>query len=145
MTRLLNLIPRTASLLPASDRLESFFDNWNLPVLFDEDTTWIPAFDIAEKEEEYLITAELPGMDMKDIDITFTDGLLTVKGEKKQEKEDKGKDYHRIERRYGSFQRSFRVPEKVDTNKIEASYKDGILKLVLPKAEESRAKKIKVS
>jgi HSP20 family protein len=145
MTRLLNLIPRTASLLPASDRLESFFDNWNLPVLFDEDTTWIPAFDIAEKEEEYLITAELPGMDMKDIDITFTDGLLTVKGEKKQEKEDKGKDYHRIERRYGSFQRSFRVPEKVDTNKIEASYKDGILKLVLPKAEESRAQKIKVS
>jgi HSP20 family protein len=143
MTRLLNLIPRSASLLPASDRLESFFDNWNLPVLFDEDGTWIPAFDIAEKEEEYLITAELPGMDMKDIDITFTDGLLTVKGEKKQEKEDK--DYHRIERRYGSFQRSFRVPEKVDTNKIEASYKDGILKLVLPKAEESRAKKIKVS
>jgi len=92
-----------------------------------------------------LITAELPGMDMKDIDITFTEGLLTVKGEKKQEKEDKDKDYHRIERYYGSFHRSFRVPEKVETNKIEASYKDGILKLILPKAEESRAKKIKVT
>jgi HSP20 family protein len=145
MTRLLNLIPRSASLLPGSDRLDSFFDNWNLPALFDEDNKWMPAFDIAEKEEEYLITAELPGMDMKDIDITFTEGLLTVKGEKKQEKEDKNKDYHRIERCYGSFQRTFRVPEKVETNKIEASYKDGILKLILPKAEESRAKRIKVT
>lgn len=126
MTRLLNLISRSASLLPASDRWDSLFDNWNLPALFDEDSTWMPAFDIAEKEDEYLITAELPGMDMKDIDITFTEGLLTVKGEKKQEKEDKDKDYHRIERYYGSFHRSFRVPEKVETNKIEASYKDGI-------------------
>jgi HSP20 family protein len=145
MTRLLSLIPRTGSFLPTRDLFDRFFDEWDMPSLFDEDNKWMPAFDIAEKEGEYLVTAELPGMDMKDIDITFTDGLLTVKGEKKQEKEEKDKDYHRIERRYGSFQRSFRVPQKVDTNKIEASYKDGILKLVLPKAEESRAKKIKVT
>ncbi len=144
MTRLLDLIPRSASFMPAIGRFDSFFDNWELPALFDEDSTWIPAFDVAEKEKEYVVSAELPGMDMKDIDITFTEGLLSVKGEKKQEKEDEDENYYRIERRYGSFHRSFRVPEKVESDKIEASYKDGILKLRLPKAEVSVAKKIKV-
>jgi len=91
-----------------------------------------------------LISAELPGIDIKDVDITLSDGLLTVKGEKKHEKEDKGEDYHRIERRYGSFNRSFRIPGKVDTDKVDANYKNGILKLTLPKAEESKTKKIEV-
>jgi len=144
MTRLLSLIPRTSSFLPTRDLFDRFFDEWDMPSLFDEDTKWVPAFDITENEKEYLISAELPGIDIKDVDITLSDGLLTVKGEKKHEKEDKGEDYHRIERRYGSFNRSFRIPGKVDTDKVDANYKNGILKLTLPKAEESKTKKIEV-
>jgi len=144
MTRLLSLIPRTSSFLPTRDLFDRFFDEWDMPSLFDEDTKWVPAFDITENEKEYLISAELPGIDIKDVDITLSDGVLTVKGEKKHEKEDKGEDYHRIERRYGSFHRSFRIPGKVETEKVDANYKNGILKLTLPKAEGSQAKKIEV-
>jgi len=144
MTRLFSLIPRTSSYLPTRDLFDRFFDEWDMPSLFDEDIKWVPAFDMKENEKEYLISAELPGIDIKDVDITLSDGLLTVKGEKKHEKEDKGEDYHRIERRYGSFNRSFRIPGKVDTDKVDANYKNGILKLTLPKAEESKTKKIEV-
>jgi HSP20 family protein len=81
---------------------------------------------------------------VKDLDVTLLDGLLTVKGEKKQEKEDKDENYHRVERHYGSFERSFRIPEKVKADKLEATYKDGILKIFLPKSEASEVKKIEV-
>ena len=104
MTRLLSLIPRTGTFMPSRDLFDRFFDDWSLPALFTEENAWIPAFDITENEKEYVVTAELPGIDVKDVDITFTEGVLSVKGEKKHEKEDKGEDYHRIERHYGSFQ-----------------------------------------
>jgi HSP20 family protein len=91
-----------------------------------------------------VVTAEIPGIDAKDLDVTLSDGILTVKGEKKQEKEDKGENYHRVERSYGSFHRSFRIPEKVESEKVDASYKDGVLKLTLLKAETSEPKKIEV-
>lgn len=112
--------------------------------LFGEEATLVPAFDISETEKEYMITGEIPGIDVKDLDITLLDGMLTIKGEKKKEKEDTDENYHRIERHYGSFQRNFRIPEKVKTDKLDATYKDGVLKLTLPKAEASEAKKIEV-
>lgn len=144
MTRMLNLIPRTLSFLPERHLFDSFFEDWS-PEIFDKERTWIPAFDISENEKEYTLTAELPGIDAKDLDITLSDGILTVKGEKKQEKEDKGENYHRIERSYGSFQRSFHIPEKVKTEKVDANFKDGILKLILEKDEKSETKKITVN
>ena len=144
MTRILNLIPRTGSFLPGRDLFDHFFDDWNVPALFNEGREWVPAFDITENEKEYVVNAELSGIDMKDLEVTLTDGILTVKGEKKQETEENGEDYHRIERRYGSFHRSFRIPKKVQTDKVDASYKDGILELTLPKSEESQVKKIEV-
>ena len=144
MTRMLDLVPRTFAFRPAKDIFERLFEDFNLPALSDGEPAWIPVFDISENEKEYVVTAELPGIDSKDLDVTLSDGVLTVKGEKKRESEDKGKNYHRVERSYGSFKRSFRIPEKVQMDKVDAKYKDGILKLTLEKAEESEVKKIAV-
>ena len=144
MSRFLSLIPRRNSLTPSVDLFDRFFDDWRLPSLFSDEDTWVPAFDIKENDKEYEVTAELPGIDPKDIDITLSEGILSVKGEKKHEEEEKGEDYHRIERRYGSFHRSFRIPGKVDVDKIDANYKDGVLKLMIPKSEGSETKKIDV-
>ena len=106
----------------------------------------MPAVDIAESEKAYEITAELPGMDEKNIEVKVTDGSLTIKGEKQEEKEEKEKDYYLQERRYGSFERSFELPESVDPDKIEASFKKGVLTVTLPKKAEAQkpAKKIEV-
>ena len=106
----------------------------------------MPAVDIAETDKAYEITAELPGMDEKNIEVKFADGVLTIKGEKKEEKEEKKKDYYLSERSYGSFQRSFQVPDGVDTDKIEATFKKGVLTVTLPKSAEAQkaAKKIDV-
>ena len=144
MTRMLNLIPRTLPFVPARGLFDRFFEDWDVPVLFNEKKTWVPAFDISENEKEYIVTGELPGIDAKDLDITLSDNILTVKGEKKEEKEDKGENCHRVERSYGSFQRSFHIPEKVQMEKVDATYKDGILKLTLKKDEKSEVKKIEV-
>ena len=147
MTRMLQLVPRRESflsLIPEMDMFDRFFNDLALPEFFGEERVVVPAFDISETEKEYVISGEIPGMDAKDLDITLLDGCLTVKGEKKQEKEEKNENYHRVERHYGSFQRSFRIPDKVKTDKLDATYKDGILKLTLPKAEVSEAKKIEV-
>lgn len=143
MTSILNLVPRTFSFLPERDIFDRFFEDWS-PELLDKDRNWIPAFDISENDKEYTLTAEMPGIDAKDLDITISDGILTVKGEKKREKEDKGENYHRVERSYGSFQRSFHIPEKVKTEKVDATFKDGVLKLILEKDEKSETKKITV-
>jgi HSP20 family protein len=103
-----------------------------------------PVVDVAEREKDYEITAELPGMDEKDIEVSLSDDVLTIKGEKKEEKEERQKDYHVSERRYGSFQRSLRVPDGVDANKIEAKFKNGVLTLILPKSPEAQKKKKKI-
>ena len=145
MTRMLGLIPKTFPFVLERGFFDRFFEGWDYPALLDEERTWVPAFDISENEKEYILTAELPGVDAKDLDITLSEGILTVKGEKKQEKEDNGENYHRIERTYGSFQRSFHLPEKVQTDKVDAAYKDGILKLTLKKDEKSEVKKITVN
>ena len=127
------------------DVFDRFLEDTAVHSFLREGKMFVPAFDITEGEKEYTVIAELPGMDEKDLNVTFTDGILTVKGEKKQESEDKGETYHRIERRYGSFQRSFRIPDHIQADKIEATYKDGVLKLTIPKSEESEPKKIEIN
>jgi HSP20 family protein len=105
---------------------------------------WSPAVDITEKEGEYLVNVELPGVDRDDVKITLESNILTVKGEKKQEKEEKGENYHRVERSYGSFQRSFTLPTTVKNDKIDASFRDGVLTILLPKEGEAKPKLIEV-
>jgi len=97
-----------------------------------------PAVDFLEKDKEYEITAELPGLDDKNVEVKLSNGTLTVSGEKKEEKEEKKEGYYFSERRYGSFQRAFRIPEGVDTDKIEASFEKGVLKIRLPKTPEAQ-------
>ncbi len=137
-----SLIPRTSLIPGGRDFFDRFFEDEFLPLRGEKN--WAPAFDISENEKEYMVSAELPGIDEKDLDITITGGMLSVKGEKKKEKEEKGETYHRIERSYGSFSRSFRIPDAVQEDKVGATYKDGILKLILPKAKESTVKKITI-
>jgi len=113
----------------------------------DEDYTfssWTPAVDIAEHDNEYLVKAELPGVNKDEVKLTLENNILTIRGEKKQEKETKKENYHRVERNYGSFQRSFTLPAAVKADKIDASYKDGILTVSLPKSEEAKPKQIEV-
>ena len=114
---------------------------------FQREATWAmaPAVDVAETEKAYEITAELPGMDEKNIEVKFADGVLTIKGEKQEEKEEKKKDYYLSERSYGSFQRSFQVPARVDADKIEASFKKGVLTVTLPKSAEAQQSEKKIT
>ena len=113
----------------------------------DEDysfSSWTPAVDIAEHDDEYLVKVELPGVNKDEVKLTLENNILTIRGEKKQEKETKKENYHRVERSYGSFQRSFTLPAAVKSDKIDASYKDGILTVSLPKVEEAKPKQIEV-
>ena len=105
-----------------------------------------PAVDITESEKAYELTAELPGMDEKNIEVKVANGNLIIKGEKQEEKEEKKKDYYMRERKFGSFERRFELPESVDADKIEANFKKGVLTLTLPKKVEAQkpAKKIEV-
>ena len=105
---------------------------------------WTPTVDISETEAEYAIKAELPEVKKEDVKVTVEDGVLTIQGERKQEKEEKGRKYHRIERAYGRFVRSFTLPDTVDEGKVRAEYADGVLKLHLPKSEKAKPKQIDV-
>jgi HSP20 family protein len=126
------------------DRLwESFFEG-RPGKKAEEAAEWLPSLDVAETKNDLVVKAELPGMDPKDIDISLAEGVLTIKGEKKQEKEEKEENYHLIERSYGSFVRSVRLPKEVQSEKINASYKNGILRVTLPKSEEAKKKEIKI-
>jgi len=104
-----------------------------------------PAVDVAEQDGGYEITAELPGMDASNVEVKFADGVLTIKGEKKEEKEEKKKDYYMSERRFGSFQRSFRLPDGIDADKIAASFKNGVLSVTLPKSVEAQKSEKKIT
>ena len=108
--------------------------------------TFTPRVDVSETDKEIKVSAELPGMDEKDLDVSLTRDTLTIKGEKKEEKEDKGKDYYRMERSYGSFVRSIPLPFDIDTDKVQATFKKGVLQVVLPKSAKAiqEAKKIAV-
>lgn len=106
---------------------------------------WNPSVDILENENDFVIKVELPEVEEKAIDMKIEKSVLTVKGERRMEDEETKKNYRRMERRYGSFQRSFRLPDSVDTDKITARLKQGLLKIVLPKKEETKPRNIKVN
>ena len=105
---------------------------------------WNPDVDIRETDNEVVVKAEIPGMEQKDINISIKDSVLTLKGEKKQEKEEKEANYHRVERTYGSFTRMFTLPTTVVADKATAKYNKGVLSITLPKAEEAKPKEIAV-
>jgi HSP20 family protein len=141
------------------DRLFENFDHdfWRSPFrrsMFDVEPFWrreltwgapAPAVDIVEKDNAYEIHAELPGLDEKNVEVKLVNGGLTIKGEKKEEKEEKKKDYYLHERHFGSFERYFRVPEGVDADKIEASFKKGVLTVTLPKKAEAQKPEKKIA
>jgi HSP20 family protein len=126
--------------------MDRVFDNFLGPrwpslglLLRDSDRTPAlhPTVDVRESDKEIVVEAELPGLDEKDVEIILRDGVLAIKGEKKSEREEKRDDYHLSERRYGSFQRSFRVPDTVDEDKVTAAFTKGVLKVTLPKRPET--------
>jgi HSP20 family protein len=107
--------------------------------------SWAPSVDIFEHEGNLVLKAELPGVDPKDVDVRVENNVLTLRGERKFESEVKREKYHRVERAYGTFSRSFTLPNVVDTEKIKAEYKDGVLQVTLPQREEAKPKQIQVS
>ena len=128
--------------------------SWNddlVKTFFNEDRyltrnsdVYYPAVDIEENEDAYRVFIELPGMEKKDIKISFQDDVLTISGEKKDQKEDKDRNYHYFERRFGKFERSFRIHTDVIEDKIDAGFKDGVLTVDMPKAEIAKPKEIEV-
>lgn len=130
--------------------VERLFDDWmpsrrlfdfELPRVARANWQFAPAMDVVEKDDAFEITAELPGLDEKDVEVKLANQTLTIKGEKSEEREDKQKDYYLSERRYGSFQRSFRVPDSVDPETIEAKFAKGVLTVKMPKTAEAKAEK----
>jgi HSP20 family protein len=105
---------------------------------------WTPLADITEDEKEYLIKAELPEMRKEDVKVTVENGVLTISGERKFEKEEKKRKYHRVERGYGTFMRSFALPDDADFNKVNAEFKSGVLTVHVPKSEQAKPKQIEV-
>jgi HSP20 family protein len=143
------------SLRQEVDRLFEEFQlsSWRSPFgrgLFDVQPFWrgevkAPAVDIVDTDKAYEIIAELPGMDESNIDVKLSDGTLTIKGEKRDEMEEKKKDYYLSERRYGSFQRSFGIPDGVDADRIEANFKNGVLTVTLPKTPQAQKSEKKIA
>ncbi len=125
------------------DWFESFFRGLDRPLSFFGQRAW-PAIDVAERDETVLVRAEVPGLKPEEIDISVYGDTLTISGEKKESKEDQGDGFYHVESSYGSFRREVTLPTDVDESKIEATCKDGVLSITLPKAEKSKAVKVKV-
>jgi HSP20 family protein len=123
-----------------SDIIDEFFND----AVATRQSAFAPSIDISETEKQFLIDVELPGVNKDDIEVNLENGRLTISGERKFESEENGKQYHRVESHYGSFTRSFQLPENVDDKSISASYKDGILNITIDKSEEKMKKQIKV-
>ena len=126
---------------PEADR---FFNSFGLD-FNTTDSVWSPSVDISETENHYEVKAEVPGLKKEDIKLAVEDNVLTLSGEKKTEKETDKKNYHRLERAYGRFERSFRLPKQVNVENIKASYKNGVLTVNIPKSEAVKPKEIAVS
>lgn len=124
-----------------SDIMDEFFND----VVNTNRESFVPGIDISETDNQFLISAELPGMKKDDIDISLDNGRLTISGERKFEKEEEGKTFHRVETRYGSFNRSFQLPDNVDEESINAKYENGLLNISIDKAEDKVKKKIEIS
>lgn len=136
--------PTVSSLQDEMNRVfDRFFRGWDLSELGIETGAWVPV-DLSETADKVIVKVEVPGVDPKEINISIQNNTLLIKGEKKEEKEEKGKTFYRIERRYGSFSRSIDLPSSVDTNKITAEYKNGVLEISIQKKEEVKPKQISV-
>jgi len=134
-------------LATVQDRMNKLFEDVLRPSYRQDEgmtAAWAPAVDIYETDKEIVLKAELPEVQEKDVDVKVEDNVLTIAGERRMEKEVKEESYHRIERSYGSFQRSFTLPQTVDRERIAAAYKDGVLRVTLPKKEEVKPKQIKI-
>lgn len=132
-----------SSLRKEMDNLwNNFLGETSFPRSFTKE--WLPSVDISETDDQLRIKAELPGLDAKDVSVSISGDLLTIKGEKKKEEETKDEHFHSSERYYGSFQRSFRLPANIKTDEVDATFKKGILQLTLRKTEESRKKEIEI-
>jgi HSP20 family protein len=117
---------------------------WWTPLARRLSEEWWPSVDMSETKDNFIVKAELPGLEAKDVDVSISGDVLTIKGEKKKEEEEKDEHHHSVERYYGSFQRSFRLPSNVKSDKVDATFDKGILKVTLPKVEEAKKKKIEV-
>jgi len=131
-----------------SSRLNRFFNQPLARRAADDEGTllaeWAPAIDVQETDTEYLVKADLPEVQKEDVKVEIHDGMLSVRGERRQEREEKGKKFHRIERAYGRFERRLAVPTEVDTQKVAAEFKDGVLKVHLPKSATAKPKTVEV-
>jgi HSP20 family protein len=143
------MLPALRSQLGELDRMRREMDRiWDnitrdrYPSTFEQD--WVPSLDLSDTGDSLVAELEVPGMDSKDIDISITGTVLTVSGEKKRKREEKEHNYHLVERSYGKFVRSVRLPSTVDPDRVEASYKDGILTITMDKVEQAKTKKIEV-
>lgn len=110
-----------------------------------DEGSWLPAVDVSETDNEMIVRAELPGMAQEDIEVNLQENVLTLKGEKKKEEKEEQENFHRVERSYGSFSRTLTLPANVKAEQIQASFKDGVLLITLPKAEEAKTKKIAIT
>ena len=126
------------------DQLVDSFFNESLPGFGQEFSGWAPEVDVEETADTIIIRADLPGMDKKDISISVENRELTIRGERKNEVDEGKSNFHRVERTYGSFRRSFSLPARVQADKVEASYQDGVLEVSVPKAEEVKPKAIEI-
>jgi HSP20 family protein len=117
-----------------------FFPAWSV----ERSYAWMPAVDMVEEKDEIVVKADLPGLDQKDIEVTVQNGTLTIRGERKEEKEEKKEDYYCAERSYGAFVRSLPLPKGVDADKVKATFKKGVLEVYLPKAKEAKGKTVEV-
>lgn len=128
------------------DLFDSFFTSSWMPSIerFQVPAMPVPKFEVAETDELITVSAELPGIEEKDIDVTLEDNYLTIKGEKKEEHEEKKKYYHLSERSYGTFQRTIALPDAIDSEKLKAEFKKGVLKIEIPKSEKAKARTKKI-
>ena len=146
MTRLMSSCIPAFDIAPGFTReADRLLDGLFAPGVIRFTEQWAPVVDISETKDDVIVKAEVPGIDKDDISVTLEDHVLTLRGEKKEEKEEKGKAFHKVERTYGSFVRSLKLPTLVQEDKVKASYKDGILNITLPKAEEVKPKEISIS
>ena len=138
--------PTTAYLTTAREPLYRLFDSFfNSDAQGEETRAWVPPVDIQENGDAYLFHAELPGMTKEDIHITLENNVLRVSGERKFEKDAKKENYHRVERTYGTFTRTFTLPTQVDPEKVQAAFENGILTITVPKAEQAKPRQISIS
>lgn len=138
----------TRDMFSLRDRINHMFDDVFYPAAKNDDGLsvwdWNPAVDVIDGEDSLVVKAELPGVDKKDIGIEVKDGVLFLRGERSADNEEKGKNFYRRERSYGRFERSFSLPGPVDADKVKAEYKDGVLKIDIPKPEGHKPKRIPV-